>query len=126
MCALQAGATKVFVDGDWIGIHRDPENMTKILKQARREGGLGRPEVCAARPAAPSAPTPSPPPPLLAPTAASQSLLPSLHILPVRLALAGRACTPRSHSNVCSTRCRPGRGLRVLVCMCAACVQLCL
>ena len=42
-------ATKVFVDGDWIGIHRDPEHMTRILKDARREGGLGRPEVSIVR-----------------------------------------------------------------------------
>eukprot|EP01050_Picozoa_sp_SAG11_P008853 SAG11_NODE_800_length_7121_cov_5.974366_1_plen_1226_part_00 len=42
-------ATKVFVDGDWIGIHGDPEHMTEILKDARRENQLGRPEVSIVR-----------------------------------------------------------------------------
>jgi DNA-directed RNA polymerase II subunit RPB2 len=42
-------ATKVFVDGDWIGIHRDPEHVTQLLKEYRRDGSLGRPEVSIVR-----------------------------------------------------------------------------
>jgi DNA-directed RNA polymerase II subunit RPB2 len=29
-------ATKVFVNGAWVGIHRDPHNLVKNLRQMRR------------------------------------------------------------------------------------------
>jgi DNA-directed RNA polymerase II subunit RPB2 len=42
-------ATKVFVNGDWIGIHREPEHVTQLLREYRRDGGLGMPEVSIVR-----------------------------------------------------------------------------
>ena len=42
-------ATKVFVNGNWIGIHREPEHVTQLLKEYRRDGGLGMPEVSIVR-----------------------------------------------------------------------------
>ncbi len=39
-----AEATKVFVNGTWVGVHRDPDKLVKTLRQLRRkvssEGGL--------------------------------------------------------------------------------------
>ena len=42
-------ATKVFVNGDWIGIHREPDHVTQLLKEYRRDGNLGMPEVSIVR-----------------------------------------------------------------------------
>jgi DNA-directed RNA polymerase II subunit RPB2 len=42
-------STKVFVDGDWIGIHREPDHVTQLLKEYRRDGNLGLPEVSIVR-----------------------------------------------------------------------------
>eukprot|EP00252_Welwitschia_mirabilis_P010589 TRINITY_DN2392_c0_g1_i13.p1 TRINITY_DN2392_c0_g1~~TRINITY_DN2392_c0_g1_i13.p1 ORF type:complete len:245 (+),score=32.24 TRINITY_DN2392_c0_g1_i13:514-1248(+) len=34
-------ATKVFVNGNWIGIHEDPQNLVTVLKHLRRLSSLG-------------------------------------------------------------------------------------
>lgn len=38
-CAI-AGATKVFVNGSWVGVHRSPSNLISTLKSLRRAGEL--------------------------------------------------------------------------------------
>lgn len=32
-----AGATKVFVNGDWIGVHTDPQDLMRTLRTLRRK-----------------------------------------------------------------------------------------
>ncbi len=38
------GNTKVFVNGAWIGLHRDPEGLVSQLRDLRRRGELGNVE----------------------------------------------------------------------------------
>lgn len=33
-----AGKTKIFVNGDWIGVHEEPEKLVKLLRNMRRNG----------------------------------------------------------------------------------------
>jgi DNA-directed RNA polymerase II subunit RPB2 len=32
-----ANATKIFVNGSWVGIHRDPEQLMTTLRKLRRQ-----------------------------------------------------------------------------------------
>ena len=32
-----AEATKIFVNGSWVGVHRDPEQLMSTLKRLRRQ-----------------------------------------------------------------------------------------
>lgn len=41
-------ATKIFLNGCWIGIHREPEHLVRTLKRLRRSGDIN-PEVCIVR-----------------------------------------------------------------------------
>jgi len=36
ICSLYS-ATKIFVNGCWVGIHRDPEQLMNTLKKLRRQ-----------------------------------------------------------------------------------------
>ena len=33
-------ATKIFVNGAWVGVHRDPQMLVRTLRQMRRQVGL--------------------------------------------------------------------------------------
>lgn len=46
--ASMQGATKIFVDGRWIGVHRDPELIVNVLRQSRRSCNIA-PEVSIVR-----------------------------------------------------------------------------
>ena len=35
---------KIFVNGNWVGVHRDPDDLVNNLRQARRSGQLGEVE----------------------------------------------------------------------------------
>jgi len=39
-------ATKIFVNGCWVGIHRDPEQLMNTLKKLRRQMDIIVSEVC--------------------------------------------------------------------------------
>jgi len=39
-------ATKIFVNGTWVGIHRDPEQLMNTLKKLRRQMDIIVSEVC--------------------------------------------------------------------------------
>ena len=41
-----ASATKIFVNGCWVGIHRDPEQLMNTLKKLRRQMDIIVSEVC--------------------------------------------------------------------------------
>jgi hypothetical protein len=47
--ALRGQATKIFVNGVWVGVHRDPAMLVRTLRQMRRQA-RPRPAV-ATRPA---------------------------------------------------------------------------
>jgi DNA-directed RNA polymerase II subunit RPB2 len=46
--AVIAESTKIFLNGCWIGIHREPEHLVKTLKRLRRCGDINS-EVCIVR-----------------------------------------------------------------------------
>ncbi len=41
-----ANATKIFVNGSWVGIHRDPEQLMTTLRKLRRQMDIIVSEVC--------------------------------------------------------------------------------
>ncbi|KAI0989118.1 hypothetical protein GJ496_000338 [Pomphorhynchus laevis] len=43
------GATRIFVNGCWVGIHREPDQLISTLKRLRRQMDVIPPEVCMVR-----------------------------------------------------------------------------
>jgi hypothetical protein len=46
--AVIPNSTKIFVNGSWVGIHRDPELLVRTLRQLRRQvyNNTGFPWLC--------------------------------------------------------------------------------
>lgn len=48
MVCLRFSATKIFVNGCWVGIHKDPEQLMNTLRKLRRQMDIIVSEVTAA------------------------------------------------------------------------------
>lgn len=46
MCLYCFSATKIFVNGCWVGIHKDPEQLMNTLRKLRRQMDIIVSEVC--------------------------------------------------------------------------------
>ena len=45
-CCVYTSATKIFVNGCWVGIHREPDHLMSTLRRLRRQMDIIVSEVC--------------------------------------------------------------------------------